>query len=303
MLKEETRDGGAKPGLHARNRFREGYDFPALVACCPSLKAFVRPNGFGKASIDFSDPAAVKALNGALLKWAYGLDKWDLPEGCLCPPVPGRSDYVHHLADLLAEGAEVPRGASVRVLDVGTGANGIFPLIGASEYGWRFVGSELDRVALKWVLAMVARHPQVADLIECRWQKDARFCFRGVMDEGEAFSATMCNPPFHGSAAEAAVGTDRKRRNLKLRGGERLNFGGQSNELWCEGGELGFVRRMILESVEVVDRVGWFTSLISKGEHVRPLKRVIERVKAAEVRVIEMAQGQKRSRILAWRFG
>ena len=286
-----------KAGLHPRNRFNTRYDFPQLIACCPALAAFVKPNAYGGDSIDYADPLAVKALNQALLKQAYGLEHWDIPRGYLCPPIPGRSDYIHHLADLIA----LRRGPPVRVLDIGMGANCIYPLIGASEYGWSFVGAEVDQAACRWAQKIVTGNPGVAGLIECRLQKSPTQCFHGIIKPGERFDLTMCNPPFHASAEEAADGTQRKMRNL---GGKKagLNFGGKANELWCEGGELGFIRRMIEESAGFAGQCGWFTTLVSKSEHLPPLEKALRRVKAAEVKVINMAQGQKRSRILAWSF-
>ncbi len=103
----------AKETMHPRNRFREGYDFERLVKSSPALKNFVRLNAYRDLSIDYADPFAVKALNRALLKDAYGLSTWDVPGGYLCPPIPGRSDYLHYLADLLARrGFEDPARAS-----------------------------------------------------------------------------------------------------------------------------------------------------------------------------------------------
>ncbi|WP_395740183.1 23S rRNA (adenine(1618)-N(6))-methyltransferase RlmF [Prosthecobacter sp.] len=283
--------------MHPRNRFNGRYDFPKLIACAPALATFVKPNAHGDASIDYADPQAVKALNAALLRDAYGIEHWDIPPGALCPPIPGRSDYLHHLADLIG----MQRGAAVRVLDIGTGANSIYPIIGASEYGWSFVGAEVDADAWRWARKMVAANPSVAGLIECRLQKSAQQCFRGIIQKGEYFDLTMCNPPFHASAAEAAAGTQRKLRNLGQKGAA-LNFGGKANELWCEGGELAFIRRMIAESTEFAQQCGWFTTLVSKSENVGPLEKTLRKVKAAEVRKIDMAQGQKKSRVLAWRF-
>jgi 23S rRNA (adenine1618-N6)-methyltransferase len=150
-----------KEQLHPRNRFRAGYDFGLLISGSPGLAAFVTPNAYGDESIDYANPEAVKALNRALLKSAYGLDLWDIPPGYLCPAIPGRSDYIHHVADLLMTGdnAAISRERSVTVLDIGMGANCIYPLIGASEYGWRFIGSEIDPVALRWARKLVAANP------------------------------------------------------------------------------------------------------------------------------------------------
>lgn len=292
-MKTDTKDG-----LHPRNRFRTRYDFPQLITGSPALAAFVKPNAYGDDSIDYANPQAVKALNQALLNQAYGLQHWDIPPGYLCPPIPGRSDYIHHLADLIS----LKRGPEVRVIDIGTGANCIYPLIGASEYGWSFVGAEMDVVALRWAKKLVTSNPSVADLIECRLQKSAMNCFQGIIQSGEHFDLSMCNPPFHASAAEAAAGTQRKLRNL---GGKKdvLNFGGRAGELWCEGGELVFIRRMIEESVAFAQSCGWFTTLVSKSEHLPRLEKTLRQVKPQEVKIIDMAQGQKKSRILAWRFG
>jgi len=288
---------GIKEGLHPRNRFRTRYDFPQLIECSPGLAAFVKKNAHGDDSIDYADPQAVKALNQALLKQAYGLQHWDIPPGYLCPPIPGRSDYIHHLADLIV----LRRGSAVRVLDIGTGANCIYPLIGASDYGWSFVGVEVDPIALRWAKKLAASNPSVASLIEFRQQKSAMNCFQGIILPSERFDLTMCNPPFHASAAEAAAGTQRKLRNLGVKK-EVLNFGGKADELWCKGGELDFIRRMIEESAALASNCDWFTTLVSKSEHLPRLEKTLRQVKASEVRIIDMAQGQKKSRILAWTF-
>lgn len=293
-----------KVQLHPRNRFRGGYDFQRLIAASPALDPFVAPNAYGNLSIDFADPEAVMALNQALLKDAYGLE-WSIPPGYLCPPIPGRSDYLHHLADLLSGGDDdaIRRGRSVAVLDIGMGANCIYPLIGASEYGWRFVGTETDPVALRWARKLVAANSAVTDLIECRPQALPLMCFAGVVRPGEVFDASMCNPPFHASADEAAEGSRRKRRNLGLKKtAPALNFGGQAGELWCPGGELGFIERMIAESAALPYLCRWFTTVVSKSEHLPRLRQALKAARVEGTKVIEVAQGQKKSRILAWTF-
>jgi 23S rRNA (adenine1618-N6)-methyltransferase len=290
--------------MHARNRFRAGYDFTRLIAALPALASFVVESPRGDATINFADPAAVLALNQALLKDAYGL-QWSLPAGALCPPIPGRSDYLHHLADLLSGGDDsaIPRGPSVAILDIGTGASCIYPLLGASEYGWRFVATETDQAAHRWARQIVRVNRSVAGLIEGRHQPDPRACFANVTTASERFAACVCNPPFHASAEDAATGSARKRRNLKLGStAPALNFGGAPGELWCEGGEVGFIERMIAESATRPRLCFWFTTLVSKSANLPRLRRALARTSASDVRTIEMAQGQKQSRILAWTF-
>src|SRR5688572_21951945 len=176
--------------MHPRNPHREGYDFAALVATSPALARFVMRAPHGGESIDFADPAAVKALNRALLRHNYGVREWDIPAGYLCPPVPGRADYLHHVADLLAEGngGKIPRGLEVLVLDIGTGANCIYPLIGRHDYGWGFVGADVDAVALRNAEEILRRNPEIAKGVELRRQTSPAVIFRGVVRAGERFT-------------------------------------------------------------------------------------------------------------------
>lgn len=295
-----------KPGLHPRNRHRLGYDFPALVKACPWLEGFREMNPSGGATIDFADPEAVKALNRALFEADYGIPGWDIPPGYLCPPVPGRADYLHHLADLLAEErlGLVPLGSGIRVLDIGVGANAVYPLLGHRDYGWAFVGSDTDPRALEAARRNLAGDARLAGAVELRLQARADRIFEGVVRPGETFELSLCNPPFHGSAAEARAGSQRKWRNLKGTRAQApvLNFGGQGGELWCPGGEAAFLGRMIAESARIPGAIGWFTSLVSKSDHLPALRRALRQACATEIRVIPMAQGQKQSRILAWTF-
>ena len=296
-----------KSGLHARNRHRSRYDFPALIASSPELAAFVAENAWGDLSVDFADPAAVKALNRALLRHFYQIAEWDIPEGYLCPPIPGRADYLHHLADLLAScnRGEVPRGKNITVLDVGIGANCIYPIIGLHDYGWRFTGSDTDEVALASAKKIIAQNPLLTHNVRLRLQKQPQQIFTNIIKPNERYDATLCNPPFHASAEEAASGTRRKRQNLgqgNPDGAPLLNFGGQSNELWCEGGEALFISRMVSESRTLAQNCFWFTSLVAKKETLPLIYQALEEAGAVTVRTLDMAQGQKVSRIVAWTF-
>ncbi|MBS7663683.1 23S rRNA (adenine(1618)-N(6))-methyltransferase RlmF [Pseudomonas lalucatii] len=297
----------AKGQLHPRNRHQGRYDFPALIASSPELAAFVIINPYGKQSIDFANPAAVKVFNRALLKQHYGIAHWDIPADYLCPPIPGRADYLHYLADLLAagNGGAIPRGPRVRALDIGVGANCIYPLLGQHEYGWRFLGADIAASAIASAQAIVQAN-RLGDAIELRQQGDAGHIFQGLLQAGERFDLSLCNPPFHASAAEAASGSKRKWRNLGKLDPKRklplLNFGGQAAELWCQGGEAAFVARLIGESAQHAEQVLWFSTLVSKAGNLPGVHAALQRAGALQVHTVEMAQGQKQSRFVAWTF-
>lgn len=290
-----------KPGLHPRNRHRNRYDFADLTQSTPALSAFLRQGPHGT-TIDFACPQSVKALNQALLASVYRVNMWDIPEGFLCPPVPGRVDYIHHLADLLAEDCAGVIPSEASILDIGVGANCIYPLIGQHEYGWRFTGSETDGEALRNAARILEANPELQRMIRLRRQKDSQQIFTGIIHKNESFDATLCNPPFHDSEQSARQESERKKRNLGQNAQASLNFGGRQEELWCEGGEVAFVSRMINESRAFGTQVRWFTSLVSKGEHLPALYRVMQEAGVVKVVKKEMAQGQKQSRFIAWSY-
>lgn len=286
-----------KTSLHPRNQHRLRYDFKALTQTLPELGPYVRLNDYGDESVDFANPKAVKMLNRAILKHFYGVNFWDIPENYLCPPIPGRADYIHHVADLF----ESPK--NLRGLDIGVGANCVYPLIGHSEYGWSFVGLDIDPVSVKSASA-IAQMNHLEDKILIRQQAHPENIFKGVIDPQEQFDFTMCNPPFHSSLDEAMQGSKRKWKNLGKKTTQTpvLNFGGQGAELWCEGGEARFIKRMVDESVNYSQQCKWFTTLVSKKENLNWVYLALQKVNPADVRTIEMGQGQKKSRMVAWTY-
>jgi 23S rRNA (adenine1618-N6)-methyltransferase len=295
-----------KKRLHPRNKHRERYDFPLLTGSCPGLLTFVRINKFNDESIDFSDPAAVKMLNKALLKHFYRIDHWDIPANYLCPPIPGRADYVHYLADLLAgcNGGVIPMGPQIHCLDIGVGANCIYPVIGHREYGWSFAGSDIDPVSIEFAKNIVESNDTLKGAVDLRLQTNPNTIFSGIMKEDERFDLTLCNPPFHSSAEEARFAANRKVTNLNLKKGANptLNFGGQSNELWCPGGEQSFIRDMIHQSKTFADSCFWFTSLVSRQTTLKTLYEALKQMEVVEAKTIPMGQGNKISRMVAWTF-
>ncbi len=297
----------SKPTLHPRNRHQGRYDFPSLIKAHPDLARFTLTNPHGKPSIDFANPEAVRVFNRALLKAQYRIQHWDIPANYLCPPIPGRADYLHVAADLLAadNAGQLLKGAQVRVLDIGVGANCIYPLLGHSDYRWRFLGSDIDPVALASAKAIIQANG-LDKVINLRQQSNPAHILSGLLKDDERFDLTLCNPPFHASREEATRGSQRKWKNLGKQDPKRklpvLNFGGQNNELWCEGGEIRFVTQLINESAQYASQTLWFTSLVSKASNLPALEAALKKAGAAAVRVVEMGQGQKQSRMLAWSF-
>lgn len=294
-----------KTNLHPRNIHRQAYDFDDLIIEVPELKHYVFENKFGAKTINFSISKAVKLLNKALLQKFYHVKDWDIPDANLCPPIPGRADYVHYLADLLAEDfGKIPKNKIIKLIDIGVGANLVYPIIASQSYQWQVLGTDINHDSLENAQKILNANPELSHLVQIKKQENPNFIFKNVIQPEEKFTLTMCNPPFHKSEEEAIKGNSRKTKNLNKNKTPKVNFnfGGQQSELWCDGGELAFVSKMIAESTAFSKQVLWFTCLISKKEHLPKLLENLKKINTIDVKVIDMAQGQKTSRILAWTF-
>lgn len=292
--------------LHPRNKHRKRYDFKLLTDAEPALKQYVKLNPYNDESIDFANPAAVKMLNKAILKCDYSIENWDIPPDYLCPPIPGRADYIHYIADLLGakNGGKIPTGNTIKCLDLGVGANCVYPIIGQKEYAWSFIGTDIDAVAIESAHKIMQENKGLQENVQIKLQQNPAHFFEGVLEKGEKIDIVICNPPFHSSWEEAQSATIRKLSNLNKKKITRpvLNFGGKNTELWCEGGEKKFVGDMIRESKRFANDCFWFSSLISKEANLAAIYEVLKSVGAADVRTLSMGQGSKISRVVAWTF-
>lgn len=295
-----------KKKLHERNKHQQFYNFDTLKLKVPELEAFITKNPLGMDTINFAIPEAVVLLNKAILMQDYKIEFWDMPKTNLCPPIPGRADYIHYLADLLAEqtSGKIPTGQDIHVLDIGIGANAIYPIIGVAEYNWCFVGSDISTQSLETAKHIIENNIHLKNNVNTRLQENKKHILKNIIKEKEYFDAVICNPPFFESKEEALQKTTQKLRNLgkPITNKPVQNFSGQNNELWCEGGEKAFITNYIYESAQFKTQVGWFTSLVSNKDHLKPLQALLKRQQAKEVRIINMEQGNKASRLLAWKF-
>jgi len=295
-----------KKTLHPRNKHISGYDFQRLVKKNAALKDFLTENPNGQPSIDFADPKAVFELNKTLLLLNYDIQHWEIGKNSLCPPIPGRVDYIHYVADLLAKDnkGEIPKGSKVNVLDIGTGSSLIYPILGHQEYRWSFVATDIDQQSLHHAHLNISKNESLKKSIELRLQPNKEHILKGIVHPKEKYDLIVCNPPFYSSREENWKSTTKKFKNV-TKNKEAIpvqNFGGHANELWYEGGEKAFIRSMIYESLDFKDQLGWCTTLVSSKDNLKPLVAVLEFKKAKDIEIIKMEQGNKISRILAWRW-
>ncbi len=290
--------------MHPQNPFAERYDLKRLAGSHSPLREHIVLNPLGQQTIDFTVSDAVYELNKAILLLAYKLDDYHLPKGYLIPPVPGRLEYLLHLRDFISEKFKVDKAAQLRGLDIGAGANGIYCILGVQHFNWSMIGAESNAVAVKTARENIQRTNALKDKIEIRHQENKSFLFKNIIQPKEQFDFSVCNPPFHSSKDEAFKGSLKKHSNLSSpsdRNTHLLNFEGQANELWCNGGESLFIKRLIKESLDFNSQVKVFSSLVSKADSLAAIGKQLKKAKANH-QIIPMDLGNKKSRILVWWF-
>ena len=72
--------------------------------------------------------------------------------------------------------------------------------------------------------------------------------------------------------------------------------------MWCEGGEKKFIHAMIRQSKSFTNQCLWFTTQVAKQTTLKSIYAALDSIGAVEVKTIEMGQGNKKSRIVAWTF-
>ena len=133
-------------GLHELNPYNQRtVDFVKLASKYPeTFGKFFAKNG--SQSFDWQDASALRCLTETLLNDDFGLDVVLHPSR-LCPKLPNRLNYLCWLHDLFEHVNSTKR---IHVLDIGVGANAVYPLLGNKLFGWRFTGTDIDADSIAW---------------------------------------------------------------------------------------------------------------------------------------------------------
>ena len=275
-------------------------DFSELARKYPSLQPFLKTlskdTGSGYCcTLDFRNPLALQTLSAAILSIDFGIYNWALPSDRLCPPIPSRFEYLCWIKHLLAlhvssstdSSAEAPHSASstaakaITGLDVGTGCSCVYPLLGASAFGWHFVASDVDPTACTWATRNVEK-AGFSDYISVRLVQSMNSGSDVHASNGNVSRCTSTTDDCSSSIINGSSGNGSDSDNSSggplstalLESDGALDFcmcnppffataeeavrahplrscPGAAGELWCPGGEVAFVSAIIDDSVRV----------------------------------------------------
>lgn len=272
--------------MHPQHRLAQGYDFNLLMQEYPQLRPYQLTNEYGELSLNFGDATCVRLFNTVLLHKYFDIAHWNIPSENLFPTIPGRADYLYYLRDKLGNGSK-------KILDIGTGAGVIYPLLGHALFGWKFVGTDINQQSLRHADNILNQNNFSSTEIELRTQPLKNHIFKGVIKADDYFDASICNPPFYHSTKQAARWNEKKWKQKPI-------LIGVNDELIFPGGEVAFITLMLAESVQYSGQIKYFTSLVSKQTSLAFIKKQCINLNIRHIEIIEFSTGRKKSRMLIW---
>lgn len=294
--------------MHPKNRYRyEKPNFQLLAEIYPSLSRYVvqkeRVANDDALIFDFKDWDACRELVKVQFKHDFGIT-WTVSKPYLIPPIANRLNYICFIHDLLLLWSPEPRTRASyewKILDVGCGANLVYPLLGAAYFGWSFVGCDISSDALRLAVGNRDANTSIAPLIMLR-KVEKQSCQgahdtgggRGiigscVLPEDGVFDACMCNPPFFSDVNEMGQNP-------------QTDYGGTLMEMIYPGGEEKFVTEMIQDSLGHKASVAWFSTMVGKKRTFKVAKKLLYSLGNNVIRTSELVQGVTHRWVISWSF-
>ncbi|KJA14451.1 hypothetical protein HYPSUDRAFT_173409 [Hypholoma sublateritium FD-334 SS-4] len=278
--------------MHPRNRYRNVPDFIALAESYEPLRPYVTDS-----RIDFKDAEAQRRLTEAIMFRDFGITL-HIPLNRLCPPIPNRLNYVLWIQDIVHAHSSVLKShpQAVRGIDIGTGASAIYPfLICKTEPGWKMVATEIDEESHSFAQKNISGNDMQSQITLSKASASGRILF--PLEDNVRFEFSMCNPPFYGSAQEVADLAKEKELPPNA-----ICTGADIEMIYPDGGEAGFVGRMVEESEQFLTQCKWYTSMLGKMSSVLAIIELLRKRTITNYAITEFVQGQTRRWAVAWSF-
>ena len=236
--------------LSNNNNYVDLFKGLILIKEFPELKKYIikhNDNELEEFTFDWNNSDLSLLMTKSILNYYFNIKYYHIPKGFLIPPIPSRLNYLNLIFTLLKDISE----ENVIGIDIGTGANIIYPLLGNSLYNWKFICSEINNESYNNAKIILEKNnlEQKINLIK---QDNKNNIFLGILNREKKYIFSMCNPPYYDYEQEIKI-EDKKRDN-------EFNF----DEVYYEKGELGFFQRYFEESICYKKNIFLNTILIGK---------------------------------------
>lgn len=285
-----------KKFMHPRNIYRKPPDFKDLALKYPEFRKFAHQDLSGKVTINFKDAEALRALSRCLLHHDFNLTV-DIPQDRLVPTIPLRLNYLLWLEDILIENSL--QSADITGIDIGTGASCVYPLIGAAHFKWHMLATEIDEVSYQVACKNVEVN-NLQSMITVKKVSDDTLLASAV-DKDRCYEFCMCNPPFYSCETELDPKIISHSRKLS-RAPPHNAPTGSTLELASPGGEIGFIKRMLHDSMKLKNLIRVYTVMMGFKSSVKVVEGLLREANVLSIGTTEFFQGHTTRWGIAWTY-
>jgi len=272
-------------------------DFSILINIFQELKKYIKEkkekDEINEFTFDWSNNNLSLLMTKCILNYYFDIKYYSIPNNFLIPPVPSRLNYLNTINTLLTSYNALNNNNkqnNVIGIDIGTGANLIYPLLGYSLYKWIFICSEINNDAYENAKTIITNN-KLEENIKLIKQKYKNLIFVGIINKEEKYFFTMCNPPYYDYEEE--IKKEDKNRDCQY------NF----DEIYYKNGEIGFFDEYFEESICYKKNVFLFTILIGKKTNVQIILDKISNDKNIKFYDMKRIQtGNNMRYIIYWSF-
>ena len=229
-------------------------DFLTLIKEFPELKKYIlkqNEDNEGEFQFDWSNNELSLLMDKSILNYYFDIKYYDIPNGFLIPPIPSRINYINLINSIITKLIKDIDIKNIIGIDIGTGANIIYPILGYSIYKWKFICTEINKEAYNNAKLILQKN-NLENNINIIKQNNKDNIFISILNRENKYIFSMCNPPYYNYENEIKL-EDKKRDN-------EYNF----DEIYYKNGEFGFFQRYFEESICYKNNVFLYTILIGK---------------------------------------
>ena len=229
-------------------------DFLTLIKEFPELKKYIlkqNEDNEEEFQFDWSNNELSLLMDKSILNYYFNIKYYDIPKGFLIPPIPSRINYINLINSIITKLIKDIDIKNIIGIDIGTGANIIYPILGYSIYKWKFICTEINNEAYNNAKLILQKN-NLENNINIIKQNNKDNIFISILNRENKYIFSMCNPPYYNYENEIKL-EDKKRDN-------EYNF----DEIYYKNGEYGFFQRYFEESICYKNNVFLYTILIGK---------------------------------------
>lgn len=229
-------------------------DFLTLIKEFPELKKYIlkqNEDNEEEFQFDWSNNELSLLMDKSILNYYFNIKYYDIPKGFLIPPIPSRINYINLINSIITKLIKDIDIKNIIGIDIGTGANIIYPILGYSIYKWKFICTEINKEAYNNAKLILQKN-NLENNINIIKQNNKDNIFISILNRENKYIFSMCNPPYYNYENEIKL-EDKKRDN-------EYNF----DEIYYKNGEYGFFQRYFEESICYKNNVFLYTILIGK---------------------------------------